>query len=151
MTTPSTPAPSGVPLTEQKPLIGRLPVILGVLGIVLLAAGFIALTLWLASTFPAEIEALRDVFVIFLALGSCLSGIVIVFLLIMIIRLVNMLEFEIKPILEKTNETLGTVRGTAQFVSSNVVQPSIKASSYVAGVRRTWRVLFGDPRKNLPR
>jgi hypothetical protein len=68
----------------------------------------------------------------------------------MVVRLLNMLEFEIKPILEKTNETLGTVRGTTTFVSQNVVQPVTKASSYVAGFRRGISVLFGDPKKNLP-
>ena len=71
-------------------------------------------------------------------------------LFVMVVRLLNMLEFEIKPILEKTNETLGTVRGTTTFVSQNVVQPVTRASSYVAGIRKGIAVLFGDPRKNLP-
>ena len=71
-------------------------------------------------------------------------------LLLMIIRLINMLEFEIKPILEKTNETLGTVRGTTTFVSDHVVTPVTKATSYVASFRSGLRTLFGDPRRNLP-
>ena len=135
---------------ERQPLVKKIWVALGITAVVLLVVGFVALILWLANTFPAQIEAMRDIFIILLALGSCLSGIVIILMLIMIIRLVNMLEFEIKPILEKTNETLGTVQGTTKFVSTNVVQPSIKATSYVAGARRALKVLFGDPRKNLP-
>ncbi len=134
----------------REPLIRRVFVVLGVVGVVILAALAIWGILWLAGTFPAEIEALRDIFIILLALGSCLSGVVIILLLIMVIRLVNMLEFEIKPILHKTNETISTVRGTTTFVSTNVVQPTIKATSFVAGVRRGLRVLFGDPRRNLP-
>jgi hypothetical protein len=67
----------------------------------------------------------------------------------MVVRLINMLEFEIKPILEKTNETVGMVRGTTVFVSQNVVKPVTTASSYIAGVRRGLATLFGDPRKNL--
>jgi hypothetical protein len=80
---------------------------------------------------------------------SCLSGIVLILLLISIIRLINMLEFELKPILLKTNDTLGTIRGTTVFMSENVVRPLSTASSYVAGIRRGIMTLFGDPRRNL--
>ena len=142
------------PLAPPQPrqqLIKNLYVVLGVILVLALTGLTIWGVLFLARTFPAEIEALRDIFIILLALGSCLSGVVVVLMLIMVIRLVNMLEFEIKPILEKTNETLGTVRGTTRFVSDNVVQPTIRASSYVAGIRRGLRVLFGDPDRNLPR
>jgi hypothetical protein len=62
-----------------------------------------------------------------------------------------MLEFEIKPILHKTNETLGTLRGTSIFVSRNVVGPVTTASSYLAGFRRGIATLFGNPRRNLDR
>ncbi len=80
---------------------------------------------------------------------SCLSGIVLILLLISIIRLINMLEFELKPILLKTNDTLDTVRGTTVFMSENVMGPVTKASSYMAGLRRGAATLFGDPRRNL--
>ena len=94
--------------------------------------------------------ALRDIFIIALALSSCLFAAILVIMLAMIIRLVNMLEFEIKPILEKTNETIGMVRGTTTFVGENVVRPVTKATAYVTGVRRGLKVLFGDPKRNLP-
>jgi hypothetical protein len=67
----------------------------------------------------------------------------------MVVRLVNMLEFEIKPILEKTNETVGMVRGTTVFVSQNVVKPVTIVGSYMAGIRQGVKTLFGDPRRNL--
>jgi hypothetical protein len=47
-----------------------------------------------------------------------------------------MLEFEIKPILENTNEAVRTVRGTADFMSNRLVSPVIKASGYASGVAR---------------
>lgn len=125
-------------------------VIAGIIIVVLLAAAIIAITLFLASNYPAEIRALRDVFIIALALESCIFGVVLMIMLVMLIRLVNTVEFEIKPILEKTNDTLGTVRGTSQFVSKNVVDPAVKVGSYAAGVRRGVRALFGNPRRNLP-
>jgi hypothetical protein len=124
-----------------------------VLGIVLglvLTALFIAGIIWLASNHGPTIESLRDVLIIVLALEFCLFGIVLIMLLIMVIRLVTMLEFEIKPILEKTNETVGTIRGTTTFVSQNVVKPVTKASAFMSGVRAGWRALFGDPKRNLP-
>ena len=139
------------PLPSQEPeIIPRSYVIIGVIVAVVLAVLLILGVLWLATTKGATMEALRDIMIIVLALESCVFGIVLMLLLLMVIRLVNMLEFEIKPILEKTNETLGTVRGTTTFVSDHVVGPVTKASSYVAGFRSGVRTLFGNPRRNLP-
>jgi hypothetical protein len=111
---------------------------------------FIWLVIWLAGNYAPQIEAIRDIFIIGLAMTSCAFFVVLVLMLIMIIRLVNMLEFEIKPILEQTNETVSTVRGTTAFVSKNVVQPVAITAGYIAGVRRGLTVLFGEPRRNLP-
>ena len=136
--------------TDQREFIPRLYITLGIIVALVLAVLFILGVVWVARTYPATIEALRDVMIIALALVSCIFGITLMLLFVMVVRLLNMLEFEIKPILEKTNETLGTVRGTTTFVSQNVVQPVTRASSYVAGFRKGVAVLFGDPRKNLP-
>lgn len=146
---PSTIRPDVVPAGGQKAIPNRY-LILGIIVILLLAALFLWLVLWAATNYAPELEALRDIFIIALALESCFFGLIMVIMLVMMIRLVNMLEFEIKPILEKTNETVGMVRGTTTFVSQNVVKPVTKATSYVAGVRRGLQVLFGDPKKNLP-
>jgi hypothetical protein len=124
--------------------------VIGVVAALVIAVLLILGVIWLARTQAASVEAIRDLMIIVLALESCLFGIVMLILTVMFIRLVNMLEFEIKPILEKTNETLGTVRGTTTFVSQNVIQPVARASSQVAGIRRGITVLFGDPRRNLP-
>jgi len=136
--------------TTQREFIPRLYVALGIIAVLVLAVLFILGVIWLARTQAATVEALRDVMIIALALVSCIFGITLMLLFVMVVRLLNMLEFEIKPILEKTNETLGTVRGTTTFVSQNVVQPVTRASSYVAGFRKGIAVLFGNPKKNLP-
>jgi hypothetical protein len=133
----------------KKQLVPTLYVVLGIIVFLVLAGLFIWGMIWLAQNQADNIEAVRDIFIIALALESCLFGIVLIMMLVMIVRLVNMLEFEIKPILEKTNETVGMVRGTSAFVSQNVVKPVTKANSYVAGVRRGFQALFGDPKKNL--
>lgn len=138
------------PISQPSPkkAIPTVYVVLGVVVILVLVGLFIWGMLWLAGNRGPEIEAIRDIVIIVLALESCIFGIAFILLLIMVIRLVNMIEFEIKPILQKTNETVGTIRGTTHFVSQNVVQPVTKASSYFAGVRRGLSVLFGNPRKN---
>ena len=141
---------SEVQPTEQKKAISTTYVVIGIIVALLLGLGLIALIVWLSSNYSAEIQSIRDIFIIVLALESCLFGIVLMIMMVMLVRLVNTLEFEIKPILEQTNETIGTVRGTTTFVSKNVVNPVVKATGYVAGFRRGLKVLFGDPRKNFP-
>ncbi|MCC6603295.1 MAG: hypothetical protein IT327_08800 [Anaerolineae bacterium] len=140
-------------LPEQKKLISVKPIYitLGVILALALLVGFVWGIVWLARTQAATVEAVRDILLIALALESCLFGIVLLLMLLMIVRLVNMLEFEIKPILEKTNETMGTVRGTTAFVSQNVVKPVTEARVQMAGLRRAIKTLFGNPRNNIPR
>ena len=125
-------------------------IIIGVVVLVVLGVAVAAGILFLATNYYAELEAVRDVFIIALALESCVFGVVLMLMLIMLIRLVNTVEFEIKPILEQTNETIGTVRGTTNFVSKNVIDPVVKTKSYVVGVRQGFKALIGDPRKILP-
>lgn len=139
----------GTPEAEKRPLIRPLYVILGIVSLLLISGLMIWLFIWLAQSGAPTIEAIRDLFIIFLALESCLFGIVLIILLVMVIRLVNVIEFEIKPILNKTNDTIGTIRGTTLFVSDNVVKPVTKISAQAAGVTRALRVLFGNPSRNL--
>lgn len=136
--------------TSGSQLVPSRFLIIGAIVILALGLGFIALVIWLASSFPNQIEALRDVFIIALALESCVFGVVLMLMLIMMIRLVNTVEFEIRPVLEQTSETIGTVQGTTRFVSKNVIDPVVKTTSVIAGVRRGVKTLFGDPSKNLP-
>jgi hypothetical protein len=135
---------------SQKSLIPTLYVVGAVVIVLVLAALLIWAIVWGAQRYPVEIATVRDIFIIALALSSCLFTITLMLLLIMVVRLVNMLEFEIKPILEQTNETVRTVRGTTAFVSRNVVRPVAKAGGFLAGVRRGLKVLVGNPRDNLP-
>jgi hypothetical protein len=137
------------PPLRREPLIPPVYVVVGVVVTLVVAALFVALLVYLAANYADTILVVRDIFIIALGLMSCLSGIVLILLLISIIRLINMLEFELKPILLKTNDTLGTIRGTTVFMSENVLRPVTTASSYVAGIRRGILTLFGNPRRNL--
>ena len=132
---------------RRAPLIPIGYVIAGVVVTLVVAVLSTALLVYVANNYADTILVVRDIFIIALGLMSCLSGIVLILLLIAVTRLINMLEFELKPILMKTNETLGTIRGTTVFMSQNVVRPMTTASSYMAGIRRGVNTLFGNPRR----
>ena len=141
-----------LPTTSRRAeeLIPTVYAVIGVIVLLFLGIGLIVGVFYVAQNYPAELEALGDVFIIALALESCVFGIVLMLMLLMLIRLVNMLEFEIKPILEQTNETVGNVKGTSTFVSTKVISPVIRATSVISGVRKGAQALFGDPNRNLP-
>ena len=100
----------------------------------------IATTIYLLqpSTNTAKI---RDVFIIFMALQSILTGMTLVILMIQLARLTNLLQNEIKPILDSTNETLNNLRGTTNFLSDNLVEPVIKLNEYTAGLTQFMQAL----------
>lgn len=85
----------------------------------------------------------RDIAIIVLALESIVIGVLLAVLVIQVIRLVKLLREEVLPILNSTQETVSTVRGTASFVSDHVVQPVVKVSSYAAGARQAVSTLLG--------
>lgn len=93
--------------------------------------------IWIAIALvnnPTQAASVRDVFIIFMALEFMLIGAALVILIMQLAVLTNMLQHEIKPILESTNETVNTVRGTTLFVSENLVEPIMKLNSYVAAL-----------------
>ncbi len=90
----------------------------------------------------------RDVAIIILALESIVIGVLLAVLVIQVIRLVKLLREEVLPILNSTQETVGTVRGTATFMTDHLVQPVVKVSSYAAGARQAVSTLFGRGGRN---
>lgn len=84
----------------------------------------------------------RDLFIIVLAMEGMLMGIALIVLILQLAALVNLLQSELQPIVDNANETVSTVRGTAQFMSQNVVEPVIKAGALMAGVGGVVRELL---------
>jgi hypothetical protein len=78
----------------------------------------------------------RDIFIIFMALEFLLIGGVTIILIIQLARLTLLLQNEIKPILESTNETVNTLRGTTVFLTDHMVEPVMKLNQYLAGLYR---------------
>jgi amino acid permease len=81
-------------------------------------------------------DKIRDIFIIFMALESLIIGAALVVLIVQIATLINLLNNEIKPMLEATNETIANLRGTTEFLSENLVEPVVKLNSYVAGLQK---------------
>ena len=82
------------------------------------------------------VSRLRDIFIILMALESLLIGLALTILIIQIARLTNLLENEVKPILDSTNETISNLRGTTKFLSDNLVEPVIKLNEILAVFQR---------------
>jgi len=119
----------------------RVGIIAAIVGLVLLVLIVLAV-IGLVNN-PPLAATLRDLFIIALALESFVIGLVLLVLVIQVTRLVDLLQNEIRPILDSTNQTVSTLRGTTVFMSENVISPVVRLSSYVAGVRRAWEVLTG--------
>jgi hypothetical protein len=98
------------------------------------------------NTDPETVARVRDVFIIIMALESLLVGLVLTVLAIQLARLTNLLQNEIGPILDSTNETINNLRGTTAFLSDNLAEPIIKLNEYIAGLQRLTE-LFGFNRK----
>ena len=81
-------------------------------------------------------DRIRDVFIIVVALESLVIGVAMIVLIMQLASLINLLQNEIRPILNATNETVNTLRGTAEFLGDNVVEPVIKLNGYMAGLYR---------------
>jgi hypothetical protein len=137
--TPPPPAPSPTPEelaaireAERKQKAVITSVIAGIIFIVLLLG--VAIFFLLQPSAPTA--KIRDVFIIVVALESLIIGVALIVLVVQLASLINLLQNEVRPILQATNETVNTLRGTAEFLGENVVEPVIKLNGYLAGLTR---------------
>lgn len=123
----------------------RLTIIAVVLVLIILIALTIGAVILMLSH-PAETETLRDIMIIFVALEMSVLGIVLIILILQVAQLSALLQNEIKPMLEATNETLNTLRGTSAFMSDHLTQPVIQVSGYASAVRRAVDLIRPKPK-----
>ena len=83
-----------------------------------------------------DTERIRDIFIIFLSLEFLVLGLTMMILIVQLSTLINLLQNEIKPIIESTNETANTLRGTAVFISENLTEPVITLNEYLSALRQ---------------
>jgi len=108
-------------------------------GVVLIVILILAVYILLQPGTPTE--RWRDIFIIMVSLESLVIGIALVVLLIQMASLINLLQNEVRPILEATSETVNNLRGTAEFLGESVVEPVIKLNGYLASLRRVLELL----------
>ena len=125
----NSPPPSDQEQRMKRIMIG---VIIGAVVILILLG--VAIFFLLQPTTPTD--KIRDVFIIVVALESLVIGVAIIVLIIQLASLINLLQNEVRPILTATNETVNNLRGTAEFLGENVVEPVIKLNGYLAGMNR---------------
>jgi len=109
----------------------------GVTLLIILAGIIWAIIALMNPNTPVELVGrIRDIFLIFMALVSLLIGVALIVLIVQVASLINLLQNEVRPILEATTETVNNLRGTAEFLGENVVGPVIKLNGYLAGLQR---------------
>ncbi|MCB0211145.1 MAG: hypothetical protein KDJ52_17535 [Anaerolineae bacterium] len=135
------------PELSAKPADKR-PLIIGIVVAVVIIAIFGGIGAWLFYHPPAA-AVLRDIFIIFLGLGVFLIILLLIilvvitaYLVIKVNDLVQLLDREVRPVLNKLQETTTTIGGTATFISEKAVQPVISTASMAAGVNAIFRALF---------
>jgi len=120
---------------------------LSAIAVLVLALLITAIYILLRPETPADLVGkIRDVFIIVVGLETLIIGVALVILLIQLASLINLLQNEVRPILQATNETVNTLRGTAEFLGENLVEPVIKLNSYLASIQRVLE-LMGLKRK----
>jgi len=106
--------------------------IIGIIAGVLIIAAVVVATIFLVRADKDVTAQIRDIFIIFMALASLVLGIALVVLIAQLAILINLLQNEIRPILDSTTETVNTLKGTTQFLSNNLTEPVIKLNEYLA-------------------
>jgi len=113
----------------------RLIIIGAVILLIILITGCVFAVIAMVNN-PAQTETIRDIVIIFMAVESLLIGLTLVILIVQLARLTALLQNEVKPMLESTNDAINTLRGTTKFLSNNLVNPVIKANSTVSAIRQ---------------
>ena len=114
----------------------------GIAAGILVGLALLVLVLIFLLDRPATTDTIRDLFIIVLALETLVIGTLLAILIYQLIVLLRVLQNDLKPMIESTQETVDTVRGTARFVSERVTKPAIAASGYASGVFRSVGVLI---------
>lgn len=124
------------PEITAKDLQQQRRVMIGVIAVVVVILILTIGAVWFLLQPTTDTERVRDVFIIMIAALTLIMGFVLVLLIVQLARLINLLQNEIRPILESTNETSRTLRGTAVFLSDNLSEPVIKLNEYLAAMQR---------------
>lgn len=114
---------------------------------VIILVGLIVLAVIYLAGHSAQTTTIRDIFIIFMALESLVIGTALVILIIQVASLLNLVNNEIRPIIEDAQETVTTLKNTSNFLSDELVKPVVKISSFLAGARQLLNLFSFRKRK----
>lgn len=129
--TGQTPSPEDIEREKQMKRTMAGVIVGAIIFLAILVGGIIYL---LQPASPTD--KIRDIFIIVVALESLIIGVALVVLIVQLASLINLLQNEVRPILKATTDTVNNLRGTAEFLGENVVEPVIKLNGYLAGLYR---------------
>jgi hypothetical protein len=109
------------------------------IAIFLITVGLLVIAIVLASNAQNAapgVRIIRDLLIIVVTLEVIVVGAAITVFLIQIARLVNLVSNELEPLITATSDTVNTVRGTALFLSKNLVEPVMTMNSALKGLAK---------------
>lgn len=118
---------------------------LGVLAVLFIGA--LAAAVYFLLQPGAPTETIRDIVIILVAFEFMVIGLALVILLFQLAQLLNLLQNEVRPIIDSASEAANTLRGTARFLSDNLVEPVVKVNAGLAAARRALDMLNFGRRK----
>ena len=128
--------------SQSDQVISKKVIITGIVAVVLVAALIVVFAIFLLKPENSQTtEQIRDLFIIFMALESLVIGIALVILIVQLSSLINLLQNEIRPIINSTSDTVNTLKGTATFISDNLSEPVIKLNQFMAMISQFFNIL----------
>ena len=118
----------------------------GIIAIVVLLVALLGVAIYFLLQPATPTDKIRDVFIIVVALETLVIGVALIVLVVQLASLINLLQNEVRPILHATSEAVNTLRGTAEFLGENVVEPVIKLNGYLAGLKRMLELMGIKPK-----
>jgi hypothetical protein len=128
-------APAPSPASPEELRRRQIAIAGAIVGAIVFLALLVTVVIYLALP-DTNTERIRDIMIIVMALEFMLLGVALLVLIVQLATLINLLQNEIIPIVESTNETANTLRGTTIFLSENLTEPVIKLNEYLAGITR---------------
>ena len=151
-TLPPTEQPTPPPLTPEQLAEIReqerkqKQMMYGIVAVIVLLVALLGVSIYFLLQPNTPTDKIRDVFIIVVALETLVIGVALVVLIVQLASLINLLQNEVRPILHATSETVNTLRGTAEFLGENVVEPVIKLNGYLAGLKRMLELMGIKPK-----
>jgi len=142
----ATPVLDEIPLEDQptasaEKLRRQRQITIAIAAVAIISLVVLAVSVFFLLQPTTDTARIRDIFIILMAFESLMMGLVLVILIVQLARLINLLQNEIKPILESTNETVSTLRGTTAFMSDYLVEPVMKLNEYRAALQQMVKLI----------